>query len=422
MGAGSLLADPVVAREHMVQAAELARAALDDWCLADALQIIGYTHLAEGDHRLALPFLEEAFPICDRRGNHFQRGWHHGGMAWIAALRGQMPTAESEIRRAVEMGRTVGDPTLEVWACALLCLVLVAAGRPQALAAEMTRLLETRQEWGSLGEALIPTFAAPARLLEDPVGVAAELEPTAIALIEHGDLIDGSHLMEQAARAALEGGRPADAVRLAALGEEAAPTGWHRSAARLVRGVSARQLGDLAACDLLHDSLGYLAEREILLGVPLALETLGGLLMGEGRLAEGGRLLAAAETLRAQTGQSRLPGDQSRFDRDVALAEESLGSEWAEVWAEGSGLKPAQAVAYARRARGDRKRPTTGWDSLTPTERQVVELAAQGLTNPEIGKRLFIGRGTVKTHLSHVYAKLNVSSRAELAAAASRRS
>jgi len=48
-------------------------------------------------------------------------------------------------------------------------------------------------------------------------------------------------------------------------------------------------------------------------------------------------------------------------------------------------------------------------------------LAAQGLTNPEIGKRLFIGRGTVKTHLSHVFAKLNVSSRAELAAAASRR-
>jgi DNA-binding CsgD family transcriptional regulator len=43
------------------------------------------------------------------------------------------------------------------------------------------------------------------------------------------------------------------------------------------------------------------------------------------------------------------------------------------------------------------------------------------LTNPEIGQRLFIGGGTVKTHLSHVFAKLNVSSRAELAAAASRR-
>jgi DNA-binding CsgD family transcriptional regulator len=74
-----------------------------------------------------------------------------------------------------------------------------------------------------------------------------------------------------------------------------------------------------------------------------------------------------------------------------------------------------------RQDRGDASGPATGWNSLTPTELQVVELVAQGLTNPEIGQRLFIGRGTVKTHLSHVFAKLNVSSRAELAAAVSRR-
>jgi len=421
MGAGLILTDPVLARQHLVQAAELADTARDEWCLADALQIVAYSYLAEGDHRLAVPFLEEAFPICDRRGNQFQRGWHHGGMGWMAAQRGQMPAAESEIRRAIEVGRTVGDPSLEVWACALLCLVLVMAGRPQAMAAELETLLDARHEWGGLGEALIPTFAARARLLQDPAGVAAELEPIAVALIEGGDLVDGSHLMEQAARAALEAGRPVEAIRLAALSEEAAPTGWYRSAARMVRGVAARQLGDPAACDLLHDSLGYLAGRQILLGVPLAVETLGGLLIGEGQLAEGGRLLAAGETLRAETGQGRLPGDQGRFDEDVRLGKEELGPEWARAWAEGSALTSVEAVAYARRARGTRKRPATGWDSLTPTELQVVELAAQGLTNPEIGKRLFIGRGTVKTHLSHVFAKLNVSSRAELAAAASRR-
>jgi DNA-binding CsgD family transcriptional regulator len=421
MGASLLLTDPVLARQLLAQAVQLARAAQDEWCLADALQIVAYTHLTEGDHRLALPFLEEAFPICDRRGNQFQRSWHHGGMAWVATSRGQMPVAESEIRKAIEMARTVGDPTLEVWACALLCLVVVAAGRPQAMAAEMEALLRARHEWGGLGEALIPTFVARARLLEDPAGVAAELEPIAAALVEGGDLVDGSLLMEQAARAALEGGRPAEAVRLAALGEEAAPTGWYRSAARLARGVAARQLGDPAAGDLLHDSLGYLAGREILLGVPLALETLGGLLIEAGLLPDGGRLLGAAEALRTETGQGRLPGDQGRFDEDVGLGQEALGPAWAEAWAEGSALTPGQAVAYARRARGGRKRPTTGWNSLTPTELQVVELVAQGLTNPQIGKRLFIGRGTVKTHLAHVFAKLNVSSRAELAAAASRR-
>jgi len=167
--------------------------------------------------------------------------------------------------------------------------------------------------------------------------------------------------------------------------------------------------------------IGYLADRENLAGVPLALETIGGLLIAAGQLAEGGRLMAAAELLRDETGQLRLPGEQGRFDEDLRFGEEALGPGWAEVWAEGSELTPLQAVAYARRARGTRKRPTTSWGSLTPTELQVVELVAQGLTNPEIGRRLFIGSGTVKTHLAHVFAKLNVRSRAELAAAASRR-
>jgi DNA-binding NarL/FixJ family response regulator len=44
-----------------------------------------------------------------------------------------------------------------------------------------------------------------------------------------------------------------------------------------------------------------------------------------------------------------------------------------------------------------------------------------GLTNPEVASRLFISRATVKTHLSHIYAKLGVANRTELAAAATER-
>jgi DNA-binding CsgD family transcriptional regulator len=78
------------------------------------------------------------------------------------------------------------------------------------------------------------------------------------------------------------------------------------------------------------------------------------------------------------------------------------------------------ACAYARRARGERRRPSFGWDSLTPTELSVVALAADGLTNPEICERLFISRGTVKTHLGHAFAKLGVKTRAELASVATK--
>jgi DNA-binding CsgD family transcriptional regulator len=48
----------------------------------------------------------------------------------------------------------------------------------------------------------------------------------------------------------------------------------------------------------------------------------------------------------------------------------------------------------------------------------VVALVAEGLTNPQIAERMLIARSTVKTHLDHVFAKLGVTSRAELAASA----
>jgi DNA-binding CsgD family transcriptional regulator len=86
-----------------------------------------------------------------------------------------------------------------------------------------------------------------------------------------------------------------------------------------------------------------------------------------------------------------------------------------EAWAEGARLTLDDAVAYVRRARGIRRRPSTGWGSLTPTELDVVRLVVDGLNNPEIGSRLFMSRGTVKTHLSHIYAKLGVANRTELA-------
>jgi DNA-binding NarL/FixJ family response regulator len=48
---------------------------------------------------------------------------------------------------------------------------------------------------------------------------------------------------------------------------------------------------------------------------------------------------------------------------------------------------------------------------LTPREGEVLALVAKGMSNPEIGKRLFIGEATVKTHLLKIFAKLGVDDR-----------
>ena len=84
------------------------------------------------------------------------------------------------------------------------------------------------------------------------------------------------------------------------------------------------------------------------------------------------------------------------------------------LWSEGGALSTEEAIAYAQRGRGERKRPTSGWASLTPMERDVVSLVREGLGNKDIGARLFISPRTVQTHLTHVYAKLGIASRVQL--------
>ena len=66
------------------------------------------------------------------------------------------------------------------------------------------------------------------------------------------------------------------------------------------------------------------------------------------------------------------------------------------------------------------RRPAAGWEALTGAERRVAELVAGGLANREVAEHLYASRHTVETHLKHVFAKLGVASRAELAALAPR--
>jgi DNA-binding CsgD family transcriptional regulator len=89
-------------------------------------------------------------------------------------------------------------------------------------------------------------------------------------------------------------------------------------------------------------------------------------------------------------------------------------------------LLAAQRAAWARArlralglrvgARGPRRRPASGWAALTQGERRVAALVAEHLSNPEIAEQLYISRRTVETHVSRALAKLDCTSRRELAA------
>jgi len=77
-------------------------------------------------------------------------------------------------------------------------------------------------------------------------------------------------------------------------------------------------------------------------------------------------------------------------------------------------LSPAVTKRVIRQfARGPRPVPSTALDELTSREREIFRLIADGLSNAEIGRELYISETTVKTHVTHVFQKLNVRDRVQ---------
>ena len=112
---------------------------------------------------------------------------------------------------------------------------------------------------------------------------------------------------------------------------------------------------------------------------------------------------------------------QANYEASVAALRDAMGeADFDTAWAEGAALSTEEAIAYAQRGRGERKRPSSGWASLTPAELDVVRLACKDLGNKDIATRLFVSPRTVQAHLTHVYTKLGVTSRVQLAQEAAR--
>jgi DNA-binding CsgD family transcriptional regulator len=178
------------------------------------------------------------------------------------------------------------------------------------------------------------------------------------------------------------------------------------------------------------ESLHWLVEGGDAWYLASAVEGLATLALGAGQVKQAARLLGAAAVLRERSGSTVWPEERERLARSVAEAQAALGVEaYAQMAAAGRALPLADVVAEAT-AVGHALLGATPAESapspiqafgLSPREQEVLQLLAKGKSNPEIAEALYIGRGTVRTHVSNILGKLDAKTRTEAAALARER-
>jgi predicted ATPase/DNA-binding CsgD family transcriptional regulator len=429
LGLVELFRDPIRSRPLLERSRELAERAGDYWCWIDATMILGSTYWLAGEHETALELYDEALPLIERHGHReflALQWFDRGGVEW---QRGDLPRAREFLERSIALSREVGEPVYEPWAITI-CAWIEADRGNGASALELLGAARDLAVTNGIGWAL--------RLLERcggythaALGELGKAQARLEADVAHGASQGGAWLQDCWALRLLAEvlWLAGDAERAQTCAEEALETAervessWHQAMAKLVlAGLAVDGRAWTEAETLAHEALDPITAGGFRPDVPRALDLLAEVAVGLDSHEEAARLLGAAARCRNELGVVRWVPHEER----VAVLEERLhdaigDEEFERAFEEGRNLETDQAVAWVRRTRGSRKRPPGGWESLTPTELDVVQLATEGLTNPEIGERMFISRHTVKVHLSHVYAKIGVKNRSELAAEATRR-
>lgn len=359
-----------------------------------------HPHFVLGEALIGVDRLEEAESILqeglvagEQLGTGWHASWYHAALAARRFFAGDWDDAvimaEAALALADEMGTDLGRPYVG-------CMLgLVALHRDALAAAEQ-----------SIGGAAQAAHAAPVQLGSDWI-------PWSQALLQEarGDSEGALHVLRRAfdhsesvgmltsqvrvaadlARLALAAGDVATVERAAAAASEAAsrsPIPTIEGLALLCRATKADDM------DLYLRAVEAYRESPRRYDHAYAAEQAARALAKQQRVAEAVPYFAEAMDLYAQIGASR----------DAARLSSAM-----------------RAHGLRRGARGARRRPALGWKSLTPSEIEIVRLVADGLSNPAIAERLFVSRHTVVSHLRHVFAKLEVSSRTQLAVEATRR-
>jgi len=352
----------------------------------------------------------EALSLCVAAGDSFWTGQTLNLLSETALHLGRLEEAAVRATEALELAREAGDQFNEGYA--LGSLAAVAGARlnlrdaeelGQAALAVMRRI---DQQWGA-ARALMG-LGHLARLRSEP-DVARRYYTEALPSFREIDA------------------RPEIARTLAGLAR-----------------VALEQKDHEAAGEYLAESLVLSHSTGSRIGVARGLEAFAELSAAQGEPAHAVRLVAAAASLRGAAGLRPMSG--ARIGQYLAAAGPLGEAAVSRLWEDGAAMTPDQAVALALSgsgAAGVAGGPAAGDaagnggrlgggpggagaagavaalplpNQLTPRERQIIELIAAGLSNRQIAEELVIAPATAARHVANILAKLEFSSRSQIAA------
>lgn len=304
-------------------------------------------------------------------------------------LSGDWDAASAEAETSISSADEIGMRAFVLWPHAVLARLAVHRGDLR-VAAELIASAEAEVAPNNLSRFGLPWLLWASATLDeargDRAGALSLLAGTRDLLVSLDCVGETQELAPDLARMAVGAGDDATAfaaVETAELLARRAGTQSARAAALRCRGLVERDPDDLVR------AVEALRATDRLVELAAASEDAGRVLAATGAPVEAAACFGDAAAIDEQIGAIR---DLDRVE--AALRE----------------------LRVRRGVRGARRRPTFGWESLTATELGVARLAGEGLTNPEIGARLFVSKRTVGNHLAHIFTKLGITSRVQLAA------
>src|ERR1700742_26403 len=412
--------DLEAAGPFLAEAIGLARDLGDRWRLTQILVAQVVVAIMVRDPIAARVAAEEGRDLADAIGDRFDARrcrWYLG----VAQLtQSDLAGAAAQFPAVADEAEAAHDEIWRVDSLVGLCVALAYQGDAAAARSAAEEAVEATAELGGLKAGAANYALALAALSAGDAMAGQDATRAARPLMNAVPQTTGVQRV-LSAEAALAGGDLVAARRCAdaAVSKRAGMFAWDplttRARVAIAQGDPAQAERDA------HDALAGAAETETYLFIPDILESLGILASEAGSQREAARLFGAAEAIRLRIGAVRFKVYDAGYEASVTALRDAMSeNDFDTAWAEGAALSIEEAIAYAQRGRGQRKRPASGWASLAPAELDVVRLVSEGLSNNDVATRLFVSPRTVQTHLTHVYTKLSLTSRVQLVQEAAR--